>query len=104
MRQTLSVSTWAATIVLAFSLSALPAFAQSLGASREYCQNANGHLVCKQVTGSTGTAANRPYEQWDDGSPARGSGSSSEYQYRSLDSHQFPQYFRGYNALYGFGR
>ena len=100
----MAIKTCVAAIGTALSLLALPALAQSSGAYRENCQNANGHLVCNQITGSAGTPGNRSYEQWENGSPARASGSSSEHQYRSGDNYQFPRYFRGYNALYGFGR
>lgn len=69
----------------------LPAVAWAEGATPQNCRYANS-AACRATNRAV---APRPYEQWQDGSPAVGS------------SHGAPQsqrYFRGYNSLYGFGR
>jgi hypothetical protein len=73
-----------------------PARAQTLGNSyRDNCRDTRtaGSAACAHPAGGLG---NRDYQRWDDGSAARATGSSVD---RSR-----PQYFRGYNTLYGFGR
>jgi hypothetical protein len=87
------------SVVIALALSPMPALAQSSGAYREYCQQANGHIVCKKVTGSAGTAGTAPYERWQDGSPAQGSGAYSADRYRPN-----PLELGRPNPLYGFRR
>lgn len=105
MKQSLIIRTGAATIVAtALSLSALPAAAQGADAYRQYCQQINGHLVCKRLTGSAGAAGTRPYERWENGSPAQASGSSGEYRYPAHDPYAFPQSFGAYSNLNGLGR
>ena len=46
--------------------------------------------------GTERSAGNRAYERWQDGTPATG--------VSAAQPNAFPQYFRGYNSLYGFGR
>ena len=86
----------AVLVAAAVSLSAIPAVAQSLGGSAQYCRNVGGRLVCSPAAASTGT---RPYEHWDNGAPAQASGSSSAYRY-SPD----PLSLGRANTLYGFGK
>jgi len=102
MKQTLRIGTCAATAaVMGLSLFALPALAQNSGAYPDYCRSANGHLGCGQMTGPDGAAGSRPYERWDNGSPAQASGSSSAY---PSDRFQFPQGLGAYSKLHGLGR
>jgi hypothetical protein len=101
--QHLRTKTYAAILVAAVSLAALPSMAQSLGGYREFCQNTGGRVVCRQAAAPAGATAARPYERWDNGAPARASGSSNDYHYRADDSRQFPQSFGAYSNLGGFG-
>lgn len=55
----------------------------------------------KQVAGGCRAPGSHAYERWDNGSPAYGSTATAPP--RPPD-YTGPQYFRGYNALYGFGR
>jgi hypothetical protein len=98
VKQTLGAPSCIAIIAgAALSLAALPAPAQSLGGSSwQNCQTVNGRLVCPQRDRSAGGAGNRAYDRWDNGSPAAGSGSSSQ--------HQFPYNVGSYHTWYGFGR
>jgi len=98
VKQTLRGRTYIGIIAgVALSLAALPAPAQSLGGSSwQSCQTVNGRVVCTQGNRSAGSVGNRAYEQWDNGSPASGSGSSSQ--------HQFPYNVGSYHTWYGFGR
>jgi hypothetical protein len=89
--------------VTLLSLVATPAMAQSLGAHNQACQTVSGRLVCSPAAGSAGKGSDRAYDRWENGSPARASGSSSEYQYRAYDASQFPNSFRAYNNLGSFG-
>jgi hypothetical protein len=88
--------------VLGFVLSTFPAAAQTAGGYRQYCQTINGHVVCGQAAGSPGVPGARPYEVWENGSPARAP--SSPYRYPAPDAPAFPQSFGSYNNLCGFGR
>ena len=100
MRHSLGRKTSAATLVAAAVwLSAVPGLAQSLGGSAQYCRNVNGRLVCSPAAASSGA---RPYEQWDNGAPARAAGSSTAPRSYN-DAHGFPQSFGAYGALHGFG-
>ena len=90
----------AATVMAIGLLSNLPATAQNPGGTRQYCQTINGHVVCDQVAGSPHNWGARPYEVWENGSPAR----SSPYRYRAPEAPAFPPSFGAYNNLYGFGR
>ena len=100
MRHSLGKNTSVAMLAAAvFSLSVVPVLAQSLG-NAQYCRNVGGRVVCSPATVSSGA---RPYEQWDNGAPARASGSSTVP--RSYDSaHGFPQSFGAYSAIRGFGQ
>jgi hypothetical protein len=101
MRRSIGLWMCGAVIVgIALALWSVTALAQSLGAYREYCQQrSNGRVVCKQVTGSAGVAGAAPYRRWDDGSPARPSGSHSAPTYRPD-----PLVLGRPNPLYGFSR
>jgi hypothetical protein len=91
-----------AAVAVATALSLPPALAQSAGDYAQVCHNINGRLACSSVARSSSGSSTRPYEQWDDGSPARGS--STGYSPRAGDRHQFPQSFRAYSNLRGFGQ
>jgi hypothetical protein len=101
MRRSIGLRTCSAvTVGIALSLWSVTALAQSLGTYREYCQQRSiGRVVCKQVTGSAGVAGAAPYQRWDDGSPARPSGSHSAPTYRPD-----PLVLGRPNPLYGFSR
>jgi hypothetical protein len=86
---------------LAFSLAATSALAQSPGAYRQYCRTVSGRLVCGPASGAASQAGARPYERWDNGSPAR-AGSSSAY--LPHDASAFPQGLGAYGNLGTFGR
>jgi len=98
VKQSRGARTYIATIAgVALFLAALPAPAQSPGGSSwQNCQTVNGRLVCTQGNRSAGGVGNRAYERWDNGSPAAGSGSSTQ--------HQFPYSVGSYHTWYGFGR
>ena len=101
MRQTFRIKTCGVGTMLAIVLLWLtPALAQSSGNHREFCQRANGGLVCQQVTGPGGVPGSAPYERWENGSPARYSGSSDSYSYR----YQKPGEIGLPNVLYRFPR
>jgi hypothetical protein len=88
----------AAIIAVAFPLWLTPALGQTLGEYRQYCQMLNGRMVCSQLTGSPGATGAAPYQHWEDGSPARSSGSYSRpYQ-------PDPLQLGRPNPLYGFSR
>jgi hypothetical protein len=56
----------------ALSFVALSAMAQSAGDYTQVCRGINGRLACSSVARSSiGSGSTRPYEQWEDGSPAR---------------------------------
>ena len=87
----------------ALSFVALSAMAQSAGDYTQVCQSINGRLACSSVARSSiGSGSTRPYEQWEDGSPARGS--AAGYSPRVIDPYQFPQSFGARSNLGGFGR
>lgn len=92
----------ATIVVLGFVFSTSPAAAQNASGYRQYCQTINGHLVCGQTAGSPGAPGTRPYEVWENGSPARAP--SSLYRYPAPYAPALPQSFGSYNNLYGFGR
>ena len=104
MRQ--SIRTGAAVIVAlttALSLEGFPVAAQNAGDYAQVCRNINGRLACSSVARpSIGSGSTRPYEQWEDGSPARGS--AAGYSPRAIDPYQFPQSFSARSNLGGFGR
>ena len=90
----------AITAVIALSLWSVAALAQTLEGYREYCQQqANGRVVCKQVPGSAGVAGAAPYQRWEDGSPARPTGSQAAPRYLPD-----PLQLGRPNPLYGFSR
>jgi hypothetical protein len=94
---------YAATIGgLAFWLAATSALAQSSTAYRQYCQTVSGRVVCGPASGAASQAGARPYERWDNGSPARDSGSPSAYP--SHGASAFPQGLGAYGNLGTFGR
>jgi len=92
----------AVAVATALSLLAMPALAQSAGDYAQVCHNINGRLACSSVARSSSGSSTRSYEQWEDGSPARGS--STSYSPRAGDPHQFPQSFHAYSNLRGFGQ
>src|SRR3954451_9226253 len=97
MRQTFRVKTCGdATVLAVVGLWLMPALAQSSGTYREFCQRANGRLVCEQVTGPGGVPGSAPYERWENGSPARSSGSYNSYS----DQYPNPAESRLPNVLY----
>ena len=102
VREIFASSAWGTlTIVIALALSSLPALGQSSGTAPEYCQQQpSGRLVCRQVKGSAGVAGSAPYERWQDGSPAQGSGAYNPYRYQRAD----PGELGRPNALYSFPR
>jgi hypothetical protein len=85
---------------LALSLAALPAPAQTAGGYYgQNCQYSGGRWVCPRGNwGADGYGA-RPYDRWDNGTPASGFGSGS-----SSSQHQFPYTTGSYHTWYGFGR
>jgi len=88
----------AVTLLVPLLLPLMPALAQSTGGYREYCQQrSNGSVVCRPAAGSAGVAGASPYELWQDGSPARPSGSYGTYRPNPLELGR-P------NALYNFPR
>jgi hypothetical protein len=94
-----------AVVVAATALSfvALSAMAQIPGDDAQVCRSINGRLACGSVVRSSiGSGNTRPYEQWEDGSPARGS--AAGYSPRPIDPYQFPQSFGARSNLGGFGR
>jgi hypothetical protein len=65
-------------------------------------ENGSRPLECRYARASSCAQSNtvgtpRPYEQWQDGSPAVGSTAPPPQRYS-------PTYSNGHNALYGFGR
>jgi hypothetical protein len=104
MRQ--SIRTGAAVIAAlapALSLASFPVAAQNAGDYTQICRSINGRLACSSVARSSiGSGSTRPYEQWEDGSPARGS--AAGYLPRAIDPYQFPQSFGARSNLGGFGR
>jgi hypothetical protein len=103
MRQNTRMGVAAAAAATALSFVALSAMAQSAGDYAQVCRSINGRLACSLVARSSiGSGSTRPYEQWEDGSPARGS--AAGYLPRAIDPYQFPQSFGARSNLGGFGR
>jgi hypothetical protein len=79
MRQDTRMGAVVVAAATALSFVALSAMAQSAGDYTQVCQSINGRLACSSVARSSiGSGSTRPYEQWEDGSPARGSAASAD--------------------------
>ena len=83
---------WFAAALAAFSLSALPAAAQSIGSGyyAGNCRTIGGRYTC---TGASGA-----YQRWDNGAAAGPSGSSTD-----SSRHYYPHSWGGYSTFYGYG-
>ena len=88
--------------VIAAIAHASPVAAQGYGsAASASCRSVNGQLVCRGQTAPAARYGSRPYERWDNGTPAIGGGSTGS---GSPGPYRFPYSLGGYNSMYGFGR
>ena len=73
MRQDTRMGAVVVATATALSFVALTAMAQGASDYAQVCRSINGGLACSSVARSSiGSGSTRPYEQWEDGSPARG--------------------------------